>query len=109
MSPSFPVKIAVLDDYQGFSEPKYGALDPAKYEVSFFKDTLRPYNHPDTTQDEKNKLVKRLEPFTVICEYCNVFFLWHICVLMEWCNLSWGTKTRRTSDNIRNLIREQKG
>ena len=75
MSPSFPVKIAVLDDYQGFSEPKYGALDPAKYEVSFFRDTLRPYNHPDTTQDEKDKLVKRLEPFTVICEYCNVFFL----------------------------------
>lgn len=64
---SSPLKVAVLDDYQGISEPKFKALDSSKYEVSFFKDTLRPYNHPDTTQDVKDQLVKRLEPFTVIC------------------------------------------
>ncbi|KAK4097954.1 hypothetical protein N658DRAFT_257021 [Parathielavia hyrcaniae] len=63
---SAPVKIAVLDDYQGISEPKFRALDPAKYEVSFFKDTLLPYNHPDTPQSVKDQLVTRLEPFTVI-------------------------------------------
>ncbi|KAK3497314.1 uncharacterized protein B0T23DRAFT_410737 [Neurospora hispaniola] len=63
---SSPLKVAVLDDYQGISEPKFKALDSSKYEVSFFKDTLRPYNHPDTTQDVKDQLVKRLEPFTVI-------------------------------------------
>ncbi|KAK4038366.1 hypothetical protein C8A01DRAFT_48000 [Parachaetomium inaequale] len=61
-----PIKVAVLDDYQGISEPKFRALDPAKYDVSFFKDTLRPYNHPDTPQDVKDQLVARLEPFTVI-------------------------------------------
>ncbi|KAK1777991.1 D-isomer specific 2-hydroxyacid dehydrogenase [Copromyces sp. CBS 386.78] len=65
-SSSFPIKVAVLDDYQGISEPKFKALDSSKYEFSFFKDTLRPYNHPDTTQDVKDQLVKRLEPFTVI-------------------------------------------
>lgn len=64
---SRPVKVAVLDDYQGISEPKFKALDASKYDVSFFKDTLRPYNHPDTSQDVKDKLVSRLEPFTVIC------------------------------------------
>lgn len=64
---SAPIKIAVLDDYQGISEPKFRALDPAKYEVSFFRDTLRPYNHPDTPQDVKDKLVERLQPFAVIC------------------------------------------
>ncbi|KAK4208517.1 D-isomer specific 2-hydroxyacid dehydrogenase [Rhypophila decipiens] len=64
MSP--PIKVAVLDDYQGISEPKFKALDPAKFQVEFFKDTLRPYNHPDTTQEVKDALVKRLEPFTVI-------------------------------------------
>ncbi|KAK4184468.1 D-isomer specific 2-hydroxyacid dehydrogenase [Podospora australis] len=63
---SAPIKIAVLDDYQGISEPKYKALDPAQYEVAFFKDTLPPYNHPDTTQEIKDQLVSRLEPFTVI-------------------------------------------
>ncbi|KAK3987083.1 hypothetical protein QBC44DRAFT_295926 [Cladorrhinum sp. PSN332] len=61
-----PTKIAVLDDYQGISEPKFKSLDASKYEVSFFKDTLPPYNHPDTTQDVKDKLVARLEPFTII-------------------------------------------
>ncbi|KAL2129035.1 hypothetical protein VTI74DRAFT_8309 [Chaetomium olivicolor] len=61
-----PIKIAVLDDYQGISEPKYKALDPEKYLVTFFKDTLLPYNHPDTPQDVKDKLAARLEPFDVI-------------------------------------------
>ncbi|KAK3309482.1 D-isomer specific 2-hydroxyacid dehydrogenase [Chaetomium strumarium] len=61
-----PIKIAVLDDYQGISEPKFKSLDPAKYEVTFFKDTLLPYNHPDTPQEVKDKLAARLEPFTVI-------------------------------------------
>ncbi|KAK4231689.1 D-isomer specific 2-hydroxyacid dehydrogenase [Podospora fimiseda] len=61
-----PTKIAVLDDYQGISEPKFKSLDPEKYEVSFFKDTLAPYNHPDTSQDVKDQLVARLEPFTII-------------------------------------------
>lgn len=64
---SAPIKVAVLDDYQGISEPKFKALDPAKYDVSFFKDTLRPYSHPDTPQHVKDELVARLEPFTVIC------------------------------------------
>lgn len=64
---SRPVKVAVLDDYQGISEPKFKALDASKYDVSFFKDTLPPYNHPNTTQYAKDKLVTRLEPFTVIC------------------------------------------
>ncbi|GAB1309974.1 D-isomer specific 2-hydroxyacid dehydrogenase [Madurella fahalii] len=63
---SAPIKVAVLDDYQGISEPKFKALDPAKYEVSFFRDTLLPYNHPDTPQAVKDQLVARLQPFTVI-------------------------------------------
>ena len=60
------ISIAVLDDYQGISEPKFMALNPGKFVSTFFKDTLRPYNHPDTTQDVKDKLVSRLEPFQVI-------------------------------------------
>ena len=62
------ISIAVLDDYQGLSEPKFMALNPGKFATTFFKDTLRPYNHPNTTQDEKDQLVSRLEPFQVIGE-----------------------------------------
>lgn len=63
-----PIKVAVLDDYQGFAEPIFKKLDPNKFQVTIFRDTLLPYNHPNTPQDEKNKLVSRLEPFPVICE-----------------------------------------
>lgn len=60
-------KVAVLDDYQGFSKPYFSALDPTKYEVSYFPDTLLPYNGANTPDETKETLVKRLEPFQVIC------------------------------------------
>jgi hypothetical protein len=63
-----PLKIAILDDYQNLSEPQFKALDSASYHVTIFRDTLLPYNHPATPQEVKDKLVKRLEPFTVICK-----------------------------------------
>lgn len=63
-----PLKVAVLDDYFGFAEPIFQQLDASKFEVTIFKDTLLPYNHPKTSQDEKDKLAKRLEPFRIICE-----------------------------------------
>lgn len=62
-----PQKVAVLDDYQGVSEPHFAKLDPSQFEVSQFKDTLLPYNHPDTPQSAKDELVQRLEPFDIIC------------------------------------------
>ncbi|KAI1076192.1 D-isomer-specific 2-hydroxyacid dehydrogenase-like protein [Whalleya microplaca] len=62
-----PIKIAVLDDYQGISKPHFAKLDPAEYDVVTFTDTLLPYNHSDTPQDAKDALAKRLEPFDVIC------------------------------------------
>lgn len=60
-------KIAVLDDYQELSKPHFSQLRDAGYVVTVFADTLPPYNHPDTPQDAKDALVKRLEPFTIIC------------------------------------------
>ena len=61
------VKIAVLDDYQEASKPHFDKLRSAGYDVVTFTDTLLPYNHPDTPQDAKDALAKRLEPFTIIC------------------------------------------
>lgn len=65
---SGPFRVAVLDDYPGFADPIFQKLDSSKFQVTIFRDTLRPYNHPETPQDEKDKLVKRLEPFSIICE-----------------------------------------
>lgn len=62
-----PLKVAVLDDYFDFAGPIFQKLDSSKFEVTIFKDTLLPYNHPETPQNEKDKLAKRLEPFPVIC------------------------------------------
>ncbi|KAI5859634.1 D-isomer-specific 2-hydroxyacid dehydrogenase-like protein [Durotheca rogersii] len=59
-------KIAVLDDYQKLSEKPFDKLRAAGYEVTVFTDTLLPYNHPDTPQDIKDALARRLEPFGII-------------------------------------------
>ncbi|KAI0160727.1 D-isomer specific 2-hydroxyacid dehydrogenase [Xylariaceae sp. FL1272] len=60
-------KIAILDDYQRISDPEFECLRSSGYQVTTFTDTLLPYNHPDTPQDVKDALVKRLKPFDVLC------------------------------------------
>lgn len=60
-------KVAVLDDYQSLSKTYFSKLDSSKYDVTVFRDTLLPYNRPDTPQSVKDALVKRLEPFQIIC------------------------------------------
>lgn len=62
-----PIKVAILDDYQGLADPYFAKLDSAKYDVVSIKDTLLPYHHPDNTQSGKDALVQRLQPFDVIC------------------------------------------
>ncbi|KAF4784245.1 D-isomer specific 2-hydroxyacid dehydrogenase [Colletotrichum scovillei] len=61
------LKIAVLDDYQGISEPHFSKLDKSLFNVTTFKDTLLPYNHPETPEYAKDALVSRLEPFDILC------------------------------------------
>ncbi|KAI1635081.1 D-isomer specific 2-hydroxyacid dehydrogenase [Biscogniauxia mediterranea] len=60
-------RIAVLDDYQKVSVPLFARLTSSGYKVTTFTDTLLPYNHPDTSKDAKDELVRRLEPFDIIC------------------------------------------
>ncbi|KAL5945371.1 hypothetical protein ACKVV1_004162 [Pyricularia oryzae] len=61
------LKIAVLDDYLETSSSHFGKLDSSVFEVTTFKDTLLPYNGPETTAEVKDELAKRLEPFSIIC------------------------------------------
>ena len=62
------LQVAVLDDYQGISKPHYDKLDHSKFEMTYLSDTLRPYAHPDTPESVQDELVRRLEPFSVICK-----------------------------------------
>lgn len=61
------MKIAVLDDYQSISHQHFKTLDAIKYHVEYFSDTLPPYNHVSTSESTKEQLIRRLEPFDIIC------------------------------------------
>jgi len=63
--PPAPIKVAVLDDYQGIAAPHFEQLKPS-FDITVFRDTLLPYNHPSTPENVKQELVDRLQPFTVI-------------------------------------------
>ncbi|RDA87604.1 hypothetical protein CP532_3952 [Ophiocordyceps camponoti-leonardi (nom. inval.)] len=60
------IKVAVLDDYHGLAPAHFNKLDGSLYAVDYIPETLRPYNHAETTQEEREKLVERLEPYEVI-------------------------------------------
>ena len=59
------IKLAVLDDYHGLAAKHFQHLNPC-FEVTIFKDTLLPYNHPSTPKSVQEELVNRLKPFVVI-------------------------------------------
>lgn len=63
--PPAPIKLAILDDYQGIATKHFEPLKPA-FAIASFPDTLLPYNHPSTPDEIKKQLVERLKPFTVI-------------------------------------------
>jgi len=63
--PRSPIKIAILDDYQGIAAPHFESLKPT-FEITVFRDTLLPYNHPSTSDHDRSALEARLKPFTII-------------------------------------------
>ncbi|KIX99890.1 uncharacterized protein Z520_04526 [Fonsecaea multimorphosa CBS 102226] len=54
------IRLAILDDYQGIAAAKFAHLQP-KVEVTTFSDTINP-----SGKVEKDALIDRLRPFTVI-------------------------------------------
>ncbi|KAI6708947.1 hypothetical protein PZA11_005876 [Diplocarpon coronariae] len=63
--PQGPIKLAILDDYQGVAARHFEALTPT-FEITTFRDTLPAFNHPSTPDSAKQDLIARLRPFTVI-------------------------------------------
>ncbi|KAK2627426.1 hypothetical protein QTJ16_003392 [Diplocarpon rosae] len=60
-----PIKLAILDDYQGVAARYFEHLAPA-FEITTFRDTLPAFNHPATPDTTKQELIARLQEFTVI-------------------------------------------
>jgi lactate dehydrogenase-like 2-hydroxyacid dehydrogenase len=67
MTSSEVPKVAILDDYLNSSKPHFANIPEIKCSITTFTDSLPPYNHPNTSLAEKEALVNRLKPFTVLC------------------------------------------
>ncbi|PBP25930.1 D-isomer specific 2-hydroxyacid dehydrogenase, partial [Diplocarpon rosae] len=63
--PQGPIKLAILDDYQGVAAKHFANLAPT-FEITTFRDTLPAFNHPATSDTTKQELITRLQEFTVI-------------------------------------------
>jgi phosphoglycerate dehydrogenase-like enzyme len=59
-------KMAILDDNLSVSAPHFSHIPSSKVSITTFKDTLPPYSHPSTTEEERAALVERLRPFEII-------------------------------------------
>ncbi|KAL9062038.1 MAG: hypothetical protein Q9157_009219, partial [Trypethelium eluteriae] len=63
--PQAPVKLGILDDYLDIASPHFHNL-PNHVEKVVFKDTLPAWSHPQTTQSDRQRLLDRLHPFTIL-------------------------------------------
>jgi lactate dehydrogenase-like 2-hydroxyacid dehydrogenase len=63
---TFPIKLAILDDYHNIAAQHFSAIDPSKILITTFNDTLPSYVHPATTDAQRKALVERLKPFSVL-------------------------------------------
>ncbi|KZM23411.1 uncharacterized protein EKO05_0003953 [Ascochyta rabiei] len=66
MASSQPIKLAVLDDYHNIALQHLGHLPASSVQITVFNDTLPSYTHPKTTDGERQALVERLRPFSVL-------------------------------------------
>ncbi|KAL5630121.1 hypothetical protein BROUX41_001727 [Berkeleyomyces rouxiae] len=60
------IRIVVLDDYVGLAAKAFGSLNPSKFSVSYFPDTLPAYALESTTDDCRSQLLERLVTADVI-------------------------------------------
>ncbi|KAF2704949.1 glycerate dehydrogenase [Pleomassaria siparia CBS 279.74] len=65
-SSSSQIKLAILDDYHNIASKHLTPADPSKVLITTFNDTLPSYTHPETTDAQRQTLVDRLKPFSVL-------------------------------------------
>ncbi|XDG05397.1 hypothetical protein ABKA04_005012 [Annulohypoxylon sp. FPYF3050] len=58
--------MAILDDYLDIATPHFSHIPPSQLSVTAFHDSLPAFNHPHTSATEKQAIIDRLKPFTII-------------------------------------------
>lgn len=58
--------MGILDDYLNITPPHFAHIPSSKLSLTVFNDALPPYSHPLTTAEQKQTLINRLKPFTVL-------------------------------------------
>ncbi|KAI0002323.1 glycerate dehydrogenase [Xylariaceae sp. FL0662B] len=58
--------MAILDDYLKIAEQHFRHIPPSELSITTFTDALPAFNHPKTTQSDRQAIIERLKPFTVI-------------------------------------------
>ncbi|KAI0886821.1 glycerate dehydrogenase [Annulohypoxylon maeteangense] len=58
--------LAILDDYLDIAKPHFTHIPSSQLSITTFHDTLPAFNHPHTTPTNKQALIDRLKPFTII-------------------------------------------
>jgi lactate dehydrogenase-like 2-hydroxyacid dehydrogenase len=66
MASTSPIKFAVLDDYHNLAAQHFAHIDRSKADVTVYNDTLPPFSHPETSDADRDALVERLKPFSVL-------------------------------------------
>ncbi|OJJ45257.1 hypothetical protein ASPZODRAFT_17478 [Penicilliopsis zonata CBS 506.65] len=60
------LSMAVLDDFLDIARPHFASIPIDKLPITIFRDTLPAYTHPQTTAAQREAIVDRLKPFTVL-------------------------------------------
>ncbi|KAI1413371.1 glycerate dehydrogenase [Hypoxylon sp. FL1857] len=58
--------MAILDDYLDIAKPHFSHIPESQLSITAFHDSLPAFNHPQTSASERQALIARLKPFTII-------------------------------------------
>ncbi|KAI0121372.1 D-isomer specific 2-hydroxyacid dehydrogenase [Xylariales sp. AK1849] len=58
--------MAILDDYLDIAAPHFSQVSASQLSITTFKDACPAFDHPKTSDDERESIIARLKPFTII-------------------------------------------
>lgn len=58
--------MVVLDDYLDIAAPHFSRISPARLATTVCKDALPAFNHPGTSDAERENIIERLKPYDII-------------------------------------------
>ncbi|KAI1210232.1 glycerate dehydrogenase [Annulohypoxylon truncatum] len=58
--------MAILDDYLDIAKPHFSHIPASQLSITAFHDSLPAFNHPNTSPADKQAIIDRLKPFTII-------------------------------------------